>query len=63
MRQQTISCDIPGCNESGVDTDGQGFHGWGALHGISLNGTPNPCLCPLHLAAVAEFIDSLGGKQ
>ena len=55
-----IKCDVKGCPHSAVESEpNAGWMGWGHLHGMSLNGAENPLLCPVHLAAVAGFIDSL----
>jgi hypothetical protein len=59
IRRQ-IECDIPGCTAKFIETSpGEGWTGWGALQGISLNGKDNPCLCPDHLKAAAEFTSGL----
>lgn len=57
--KKTIVCDVCGTEEAEQVTDG-GFIGWGALHGIELNGVPNPNLCPTCLLATAAFVDKLG---
>lgn len=59
---QTIRCDVCGKQETGTEA-GQGFKGWGALHGIVLDGVPNPTLCPDHLHAAADFIDAMKYAQ
>lgn len=58
-----IKCDIKGCKAQQTETQpGEGWAGWGALHGIALNGIPNPHLCPAHLFQLAEFVDKLEEK-
>lgn len=60
MNLRTITCDIPGCRQRYEETaPGDGFPGWGQLHGISLNEISNPLLCPGHLAKLAAYTDSL----
>ncbi len=61
MILRTIKCDVCG-TEFTEPKDNDGFAGWGAIMGIALNGVANPNLCPEHLAAVADFVDSLGKK-
>ena len=52
------TCDICGKTQT-EEAHGSGFPGWGALHGIVLNGVANPWLCPKHLHQVAKFVDQL----
>jgi len=53
-----IVCDV--CGQAYTEREaGHGFPGWGAFHGIKLDGVDNPQLCPVHKAAVADFIDEL----
>ena len=60
MILRLVACDIPGCSARHEETTpGEGYPGWGQLHGIVLNGTSNPLLCPKHLAKVADYIDNL----
>lgn len=55
---RTITCDIEGCDEQFTEpSPGAGWQGWGALHGIVLNGIENPTFCPSCLEKVAVFID------
>lgn len=61
MILRTIRCDI--CGQQYTEkSDGSGFPGWGALQGIKLDDTPNPSLCPEHLAAMADHLDSIKDK-
>ena len=63
MNLRTITCDITSCAAKHTEaTPGDGFPGWGQLNGIVLNKAENPCLCPEHLAAIATFVDELGGS-
>lgn len=55
---QVIKCDVCG-NEHREKSHGEGFKGWGMLNGITLDGIPNPALCPEHLAKVANYVDTL----
>lgn len=62
MIQRTIKCDL--CGESADEKEqNSGWQGWGAIHGISLNGVHNPNLCPACLARVAEFVDCMTGEK
>lgn len=62
IRRQ-ISCDIPGCAERYLETaPGEGWPNWCVFQGIVLNGVENPCLCPSHVATVADHVDSLKGS-
>lgn len=54
--KRTITCDICGITEAEAAPN-DGWPGWGSIHGIALNGVPNPTLCPDDMARVAEFID------
>jgi len=57
--ERTIKCQ---CGAEDKEKEhGAGFIGWGALHGIALNGESNPSLCPSCLKKVAEFLDKLMG--
>lgn len=58
MIKRTITCAICGAQETEAG-EGVGWQGWGAIHGIALNGEHNPHLCPVCLAKVAEFADGL----
>lgn len=61
MNLRLITCDIVGCNARHEEkTPGEGFPMWGQIHGIVLNGVPNPQLCPTHLSKLAEIADQLG---
>lgn len=61
MNLRLITCDIVGCQARHEEkSPGEGFMGWGQISGIVLNGIPNPQLCPIHLAKLAEIADSLG---
>ncbi len=52
-----IECDI--CHVTAEEiTANAGWPGWGALHGIELDGVQNPTLCPSCLAKVASYIDT-----
>lgn len=55
---RTIKCSVCGCMEMEKKA-GEGWVGWGALHGIELNGQPNPSLCPRHLTLAADFVDRM----
>lgn len=60
MNLRLVTCDIPGCPRRYEEAaPGEGFPGWGQLHGIALNGISNPLLCPEHLAKVAAYTDTL----
>ena len=66
MILRTIKCDI--CNEQLLETNnGDGFPGWGALHGISLDNVDNPSLCPQCLREIAQHMDAyktiINGKK
>jgi len=54
--KRTIECDVCGAIAEEAAPNA-GWHGWGALHGITLDGTDNPVLCPPCLGKVATFID------
>lgn len=58
MILRTIKCDVCGATETEVQSN-SGWPSWGSLNGVSLNGTDNPCLCPMHLARVADFVDRM----
>lgn len=59
-----IKCDVAGCSATAIEAEANaGWVGWGCLHGIALNGTENPSLCPEHLHAAAEFVDKLGAAN
>lgn len=45
------------------ENHGDGFPGWGALQGISIDSHDNPSLCPEHLAKIADFTCSLENKN
>ena len=54
---QTFKCDIRGCSNRYVETEfNTGAQGWGELHGVTVNGSTPPLLCPTHLAVLLEFI-------
>lgn len=58
MILRTIKCDV--CGETQQEASpNSGWAGWGALHGVVLNGIPNPSLCPPCLEKTAAFVDSL----
>ncbi|MDX1351548.1 MAG: hypothetical protein R3254_00950 [Thiomicrorhabdus sp.] len=38
---------------------GDGWQGWGALKGIALDGDGDVMLCPAHLTATADYVDSM----
>ena len=59
--ERTNRCDVCGIIEE-EEHFGDGWAGWGALHGIVLNGVENPSICPRCLTKVAEFIDSEAAK-
>lgn len=53
---RTIECDK--CHKTQTEpVPNVGWQGWGAIHGVELNGVANPNLCPECLAPVMEFID------
>jgi len=58
MILRTIHCDICGAHYGETDA-GEGFPDWGQLSGVSLDGDPNPTLCPVCLSRAAAFIDEL----
>ena len=54
--KQIIKCSV--CSKEEIEKEtGEGFTGWGALQGISLNGEDNPTLCPDHLGLMADQLD------
>ena len=54
---KTIFCDI--CAAQATEpAPNSGWKGWGALHGIVLDGADNPSLCPDCLTATGNFIDA-----
>lgn len=53
---RTIHCGVCGRRETEPE-DGMGWPGWGRLEGISLDGAPNPHLCPACLAFVMNRVD------
>lgn len=55
---RVIKCDVCGKEQVEEQING-GWVGWGALHGIKLNDTENPSLCPPCLNKVAKFINNL----
>lgn len=59
---QTFICDV--CEEQYTETEpGAGACAWGSFHGIVLDGTNNPVLCPTHKAELANKLDRMvGGK-
>lgn len=59
MILRTIRCQCG--TEATEKEENAGWGGWGALHGIALNGEPNPHLCPACLNKVAEFADKMVG--
>ena len=59
--KRTISCNVCGSTAEEVSPE-QGWPGWGAIHGVALNGVTNPNLCPLCLVKVMEFIDTGAGN-
>lgn len=56
MITRIIQCDICGRQEA-EQVQETGWRGWGAIHGVALNGAPNPSLCPVCLSKVMNFID------
>lgn len=52
---QTIQCDICGARQT-ENTHGEGFVGWGAVHGFKLNDAVNPCLCPTCLTNLIPVV-------
>lgn len=59
---RTIQCDVCG-KALEEDKPGHGWPGWGALQGISLDGVPDPSLCPFDKGKVADFIDKLKQEE
>lgn len=57
--RQIIKCSVCG-KEQTEEKAGDGFIGWGALQGVSLNGEENPTICPAHLGVLAEYLDKMG---
>lgn len=56
--KRTVTCSI--CSKEHTEKSmGEGFHGWGAIAGVELNGQENPALCPEHLKTVMDFVDKL----
>lgn len=55
---RTIVCDCCGSRATEGE-ENQGWHRWGALHGIGLDGVANPTLCRECLTAVATFTNAL----
>lgn len=55
---RTIKCDVCGTSQT-EENAGDGWQGWGALHGISLDGVENPSLCNECLNRTASYVDSL----
>ena len=54
----TLVCDV--CRHQATEIEpGAGLPGWGALHGISLDGVPDPVLCPEHLGMIANHLDGM----
>ena len=63
MILRQIKCDVAACSVVLTEHEpNAGFPGWGALHGVMMNGSVNPNLCPACLAKVAEFMDKLPGE-
>lgn len=61
---RTVYCDIEGCKQKHEEKSyGDGWPGWGQLHGINLNGNVAPMLCPKHLEYIADFVDRLGHRE
>lgn len=58
MMLRTLICDVCGCEQK-EQASNQGWAGWGALHGVALDGVANPSLCPACLTKVAKFIDGV----
>lgn len=55
---RVIHCSL--CDKTETETAANvGWPKWGAVQGIILDGEENPCLCPEHLAKVADFIDEV----
>lgn len=55
---RTIECAVCGARKT-ESSPNEGWHGWGHVAGIVLDGAENPTICPKHLAAVANFIDTM----
>lgn len=58
MILRTIRCAVCGKTHTEAAPN-VGFPGWGAVHGVELNGEANPTLCPEHLASVMNYIEEL----
>lgn len=58
MILRTITCEVCGQTYT-EEAHGNGFPGWGALQGITLDGVDNPTLCPAHKAVLADCLDQL----
>lgn len=56
MILRTIHCDVCGMTQT-ENMPGAGWPGWGELRGVQINGAVNPCLCPQHLAVLAQVLD------
>jgi len=53
-----IQCSI--CDEQATEPQpNAGWKGWGQLFGVVLDDDESPCLCPKHLAMVADYIDEV----
>lgn len=64
MNLRLIRCDYPKCSAQQIEpSTGEGFLGWGQVSGISLDGIPNPALCPDHLALVADALNKLSEEK
>jgi len=61
MILRLIQCDVCGKDYT-ENAEGAGFPGWGALHGIVLDGIHNPSLCPKCLAEVACYVNKMRNK-
>lgn len=62
MIRAIIECDICGKQQPEA-APGEGYPGWGAVHGAALDGVPNPNLCPEHLGAVMTLVDRMKNEE
>lgn len=59
---RTVKCDI--CGMDYTETQyGAGFPNWMNILGISLDGNEQVWLCPVHMAKVADYIDSMANPS
>ena len=55
---RTIRCSL--CPTTFTEPEpNAGWQDWGQVSGIVLDGEANPCLCPDHLAQVANYINEV----